>query len=186
MLTLLAAWIGACAVVLVSRCPVWHDNQTLFVHDAQVNDRCVRLLERAAAVHSRSPDPAERNKAVAYWKRAIELDPEFAPALMNYGTFLALRGELDEGQRLLERALAVPEHRRTLETEAREKLGLVLLRAGQPERAFPHLERAAAEFADRGDARSALDLYRRLLARPDLPAAKRAAFELRMRQLGGQ
>jgi tetratricopeptide (TPR) repeat protein len=79
-------------------------------------EEVLALLAAAAALAPGDPRPpfnsatfledrGERGQAVALYRRALELDPDHVPALLNLGRMLAAGGEEDEARRLLERAL---------------------------------------------------------------------------------
>jgi uncharacterized protein (TIGR02466 family) len=81
-------------------------------------------------------------EAVAEFKEAVNLDPQFADAWNSLGETLRDRGEMEEAVRCYEQALtAQPEHGR-----ARYNLGETLCLAGRLNEAIPHFD--ASDFAD--------------------------------------
>jgi tetratricopeptide (TPR) repeat protein len=105
--------------------------------EARVPGRVAVPFQRGAALE-RAGRHAE---AEAAFRMALERDPLDAQTLNYLGYMLAERGErLDEAVRFVERALEIdPENPSYLDS-----LGWARFRAGEPARALPLLERAAA------------------------------------------
>ena len=159
-------------------------------HMAGRNGKAVDLFGRALAL---GEDPnlyyniglakwalGERAEATAYWKRAIDLHPNFAQAHMNLGNALREDGRIEE---------ALPHLRQALQLApspfAHNNLGLALAGRGDPQ-AVMHFRRAtemdpaypepylnlALELAAQGDIEQALGLVQRSLQIKESPAGK--------------
>jgi tetratricopeptide (TPR) repeat protein len=120
------------------------------------------------AVHERNQDYSQ---AESYFRKALELEPDFAEALNYLGYMWAERGEnLEEARRMIERAVELePGNAAYLDS-----LGWVLFQMDRPEEALPwmlkaveHLEQSDATVYDHLG-----DVYRRL----DKPAKARDAY----------
>jgi aspartyl/asparaginyl beta-hydroxylase (cupin superfamily) len=70
---------------------------------AALTDALKQLLEQAN-MWSKQNQP---DQAAGCWRKVLELAPDVAPALNGLGTYYLSRGELDQAQRLLERAALV-------------------------------------------------------------------------------
>ena len=78
------------------------------------------------------------DEAVEHYRRAITLQPDYAPAYNNLGTALRAKGRLDEAIATYQRALALrPEY-----PEAQYNLANVLTEAGKPAEAAEHFRAA--------------------------------------------
>jgi tetratricopeptide (TPR) repeat protein len=78
------------------------------------------------------------DEAVDHYRRAIAIQPDYAPAYNNLGTALRAKGRLDEAVATYQRALALrPEY-----PEAQYNLANVLTDAGKPAEAAEHFRRA--------------------------------------------
>ncbi len=64
----------------------------------------VGTLNLLASLYDRSQKPAD---AMVYYRRTLELDANHAPALANYATLLARRGEIERAVPMLRRAVEV-------------------------------------------------------------------------------
>jgi tetratricopeptide (TPR) repeat protein len=94
------------------------------------------------------------DEAVAQYRRAIALKPDWAPAYYNLGSALSRGGRAGEAVTEFERALALqPDYPR-----ARFGLGSALLAAGRPRQALDHLRQAAASLPESADVRRALGI----------------------------
>ncbi|RMG54209.1 MAG: tetratricopeptide repeat protein [Acidobacteria bacterium] len=80
----------------------------------------------------------ERDAALRYYRRALEVDPRSVRAQTNLGTTLAEMGRLDEAERALEKAVLMDEHY----VYAHFNLGLILAARGERERALYHYRMA--------------------------------------------
>lgn len=127
---------------LVVRVPVWKDDATLFLHDAEVNPRAVRLQTSAAKI-LRDRGLAQIDDAIGYLKRAVEIAPGYALAWNNLGAMLLDAGRTDEAivafRRGFEGTLRTPGED---EFRLHANLGAAFLRKGQRDDAVPLLRRA--------------------------------------------
>ncbi len=80
----------------------------------------------------------DREAALRYYRRALEVDPRSVRAQTNLGTTLAEMGRLDEAERAFERALLMDGRY----VYAHFNLGLILAARGEPERALYHYRMA--------------------------------------------
>ena len=107
-------------------------------------------------------EPAAFDEALAAYRRAIELDPEFADAHCNLGTVHFNRSERAAARRAYRRALELdPEH-----LEANFNLGSLLEEAGRRHAALRHYEVAVRVAPLFGDARLNLALLYEKLKLP--------------------
>ncbi len=74
------------------------------------------------------------------YRRALEIEPAFVPALINLADLLRTLGADREGQALLERALVIAPD----SAAAQHAYGLYLIRAGRRDEALERLQRATA------------------------------------------
>lgn len=111
----------------------------------------IPILEKLAAAHPGQLGPAfllgsayertnQRDKAVAEFRKVLEIQPDFHAALNYLGYIFAESGtNLDEALKLVSRAVALePDNGAYVDS-----LGWTYYRLGQPEQARPYLERAA-------------------------------------------
>jgi tetratricopeptide (TPR) repeat protein len=100
-------------------------------------DTALALFERGCELDA---DPEQQDEAILSYRRALELDPEFADAACNLGTVHFNRGERARAREAYEQALAIdPNH-----LEANFNLGNLLEEEGRRELALRSY-RAAAE-----------------------------------------
>jgi tetratricopeptide (TPR) repeat protein len=78
--------------------------------------------------------------AIVAWRKALELDPEDANALSNYGTLLLLKGQLDQSKAYLAKALA----RKPDLVDARNSLGVLLMKQGKLDDAIAEWNKSLA------------------------------------------
>lgn len=99
-------------------------------------ETAVGWFERGCAADS---DPRSFGRAITAYRRAIELDPNFADAHCNLGTVLFNQGKRTESKTCFEQALALaPQHR-----EAHFNLANVLEEEGLNQGALRHFKAAA-------------------------------------------
>lgn len=134
------------------------------------------------ALHDRL---GEREKALGYYRRILEKEPDFTPALNNLACLYAERpADRPEALELARRAYRLePENPWILDT-----LGYILLRTGRGDEAEPILKKAAARlpgsptvlyhlalaYRDRERGTEAADILRRALALGSFPEAEEA------------
>ena len=137
----------------------------------------VEFLELGLAAHR----AGDLHDAARYYQRAIDADPNFLQAYVNFGFLLAQSGAPDRAADVYKRALAInPDY-----VGALVNYGGLLRDRGQPAEALPYLERAVAlaptsvdalgnlgnAFKDTGRLDEAISAYRRALdASPSSPA----------------
>ena len=97
------------------------------------------LLARAQQPGSGAEGDKAREEAFAQFEAELKLDPTNANAAYELGEMFRKAGELDKAAAFFESAVSrYPDF-----AEARIGLGQVLVAQGQPERALPHLQKAA-------------------------------------------
>jgi tetratricopeptide (TPR) repeat protein len=119
------------------------------------------------AVIERDPAAAER-----HFRHALEIAPDWVPALIHLGDVLRLQGRLEEAQPPLERALALePDYAKALNS-----YGTVLATQGRLDEAVAHFERAIEVEPTSRAAHVNLGYARVLLGDPEgaIPAYQRA------------
>jgi tetratricopeptide (TPR) repeat protein len=83
-------------------------------------------------------DEGRLDDALAHYRRALELSPDYVPAFNNMGTALRAQGQLDRAIATYEEAIALrPDY-----PDAHYNLANALLEKDQPERAAEHFRRA--------------------------------------------
>ena len=87
------------------------------------------------------------DEAIAHYRKALEIKPDYAEAHYNLGIALAGRGQVDE---------AIAHYRKALEikpdyAEAHINLGIVLAGRGQVDEAIDHYQKALALASARND-----------------------------------
>jgi tetratricopeptide (TPR) repeat protein len=136
ILTIVVLMLAACETVTTRRqLAYWRDTRTLFEH-------MLVLSPNAAGVHnllaSALRSQGEVDKALAHYRRALELDPDRVDALYNLANAYKSQGRLDEAISLYSRVLQIkPE-----DIEARNNLGIVLLSRGNLPEAIEHFRKA--------------------------------------------
>jgi tetratricopeptide (TPR) repeat protein len=133
----------------------------LFLHNDNFAPKAVSYLDSALALAPSDPelynlravawsrmDDAER--AAADWRRALELNPDYADPHLNRGLHYLRRGELDAAIDALGKALALDPENPTVHCG----LGTALERRGEFDRAIAHFDKAIAQREDYADAYS--------------------------------
>ena len=96
--------LAALGVTTARQAALWKDTRTLFTHARQVTGETVlgeHTLANAFLADS------QRTQALEHLRRAVELGPDYLPALRGYGVALAQGGQLDAADRLFQRVLAL-------------------------------------------------------------------------------
>ena len=101
--------------------------------------RVALLLANVPADYAASPGNPEVKRGLSELGKALELDPNYAPALIERGRLLLILGRAEEALVWLERGVAG----RPLDPEAHSALGVALLATGDAERALARFERAS-------------------------------------------
>jgi tetratricopeptide (TPR) repeat protein len=178
---LLAAgvWLGASALVLVQRTVVWHDDETLILHEVDHQPRSVRMRREAARLHRRR---GELQAARRHLEQAVELDPGCAAAWHELGDTAAQAGR-DEVA-IVAYGAALHGRRAELgavEAVVRGKLALLLGQLGEHRRALGELAACFLIDPEHCRAQPALaELAARLASSADLtPRARGEAARLR-------
>ena len=135
VLGICAGWIVASSVVDVRRCPVWTDNVSLMLHDAEVQPNCASLQLKAADMHHwlRNVDKDRADfhakEARRLLRRAQELDPDYVGAVRIEAEFLMGEKKFDRAIEVLRRALKMKRLPICgLESGLRTDLGMMLIK----------------------------------------------------------
>lgn len=103
--------------ITVMRNPVWKDNQTLYGTDALISSESCKTHYLVAnhwtmgdtLAYYAQTNPAERTRridtAIVEFRRAAELNPEFADALQRLGEMYHLKGQSDSAEACYRRAI---------------------------------------------------------------------------------
>lgn len=87
------------------------------------------------------------DEALPRYRRAVELNPDFAETHLNFGAALELNGDLDEACAQYEQALACPDAK-GVHLIAHTFLGALLLMQDKPMEADPHFQQVALRKGD--------------------------------------
>ncbi len=156
---LLAAVAGAWGLRSHARALEWRDPVLLWSETARALPGDRRVHTNLAAAHL---ERGELELARTALERALDIDPDYAPALGNLGVL-----QLEQGQ--LEAAAAT--YRRLLELDPRDflawyNLGLIEVRRENPARAAEHFRRSLQANPNFSQARRGLEVAERRLAEP--------------------
>lgn len=103
----------------------------------QFNADRPEAMVRLGDLHAARGQGADAEQA---YRRALGIDPKFAPASVNLAQMLEQQGRPDAAMELLRQAAAYNER----SAEIQHALGLALIRQGQPGAALAHLGKAAS------------------------------------------
>jgi len=92
--------------------------------------------------------------ALVHYRRAIELQPDYAPAYNNMGTLLRAQGKPDQAVKTYQQALSVSQDY----PDAHYNLANVLLAQGKPEEAAEHFQIALRSIPDSAGTRNNLGI----------------------------
>ncbi len=127
------AILGACSVLSAAQVRLWKDSETLYRHTLSVTgpNPITQGNLGTALLEVRRFD-----EAIAHFKEAVRLKPDYAEALSNWAFALALQGKLDE---------AVPKYRESLalkpkNVRAHYTLGQALLLQGKRSEAMAEFD----------------------------------------------
>ena len=139
-----------------------------FSHLPLENARASRATHYAGIASAMANDPARRDQAMEFYRRALDEAPQFPAAQYGAGVLLARAGRHAE---------AVPHYRAALESwpdwaEARYNLGLALAAIGQPEEASRQLQETVRIRPEDDDAHLALGKALLAIKRDDLALAE--------------
>jgi tetratricopeptide (TPR) repeat protein len=136
-----ACGIGAASVLAVlmgcawQQTHCWHDSKTLWTHAlACTSGNAIAHAKLGNALAGRG----QVDKAIAHYRKALEIKPDFADAQNNLGAALAGRGRVDE---------AITHYRKAVEikpdlAKAHYNLALALADHGRPDEAIDHFQKA--------------------------------------------
>jgi Tfp pilus assembly protein PilF len=114
---------------------VWHDSVSLFTHALAVDEESpVAHLNLAYGLGDRG----ERERAIAHFERAIELEPGYAKAHVGLGNIFLAQGRLDEAVAQYEAAVATDSR----SAHALTNLGYLLAARGRYDDAIAFYRRA--------------------------------------------
>jgi len=134
------AWLGANALVVLQRNPVWMDDATLFTREALSQPDSARMSICAATVREEAGEMVAAENSL---KRAVEIDPECALAWNNLGALYLSQGLLGDAEYCLERGLSAAHQQTPADTfKLHCNLGLVLSLTGRIEEAAEELDRS--------------------------------------------
>jgi tetratricopeptide (TPR) repeat protein len=136
----LGLWLGASTTVLVSRTPLWKDDASLFLHEADHVPSSVRMQTTAATI---LVGRGEKMAAEHRIRRALELDPEYALGWNNLAALELERGDLVAAERSARRGLAA-KHSHPIEDEYKLRCNLGLILAARGDAAAGARELAAS------------------------------------------
>jgi protein O-mannosyl-transferase len=128
---LLLIGLGA---LTVRQCRVYCDSETLWTTTLRSNPNCWLAYYNLGC--SRLAQ-GRRDEAFAYFRKTVELEPDFAEGQNNWGKALFQEGRVDEALAHLERAVQL----RPGFAEAHYNLGAVLLAKGRAGEALDHFQR---------------------------------------------
>lgn len=194
--------IGAAAILALAlgwgvlswrQCAIWRDSETLWNAAAERWPRCATARQYRAAGWARA---GRLGEALAEYRLAVQLDPEYYEAWSGLAAVLSLRGEWAEAERILRRLVQAAPN----QPNERNNLGNTLAASGRLAEAAAEYKQAlaldpshvdawtnlgAAHFA-MGQFEQALHCYRRALelapgnarARQGAAAAERMAARM--------
>jgi tetratricopeptide (TPR) repeat protein len=130
----LAAAVAALCALTWVQTRTWRDSERLWTHALAVAPSA--LAHYNLGVHL--DGQGRWDEAIAHYRRALEIKPDFAEAHYNWGVDLARQGRWDEAIARYEHALRrKPDH-----AEAHYNWGIALARQGQWDAAIAHYARA--------------------------------------------
>ena len=163
------AFGGAAALLFVygaltqSYATAWRSSTSLWEHAVATNPQSPMSRMSLAVVRARAAgeadDPALRTALLAEAAEHLEhaLEHSDDPRLLgNLSQVRGQQGRAPEALELAQRAFAAAEERDLLTPEYARALGLAYLRAGRPDEALEHLERAARSTPERASAQRLL------------------------------
>ena len=147
---------SAVVVVLLTLCAwqqtsYWHNSESLWTRDlvcAQASGLAHNNLGLALAARGHN------DEAIAHYRKALEITPDYALAHNNLGNALAQRGQIDEAIAHYQKAVGVQSHY----ADAHYNLGNALALRGQTDDAIAHFKRAIEITPDNSQAHINLGL----------------------------
>src|SRR5436190_2999596 len=141
---------------------IYRDVVTLYTSTLKKNPGCwMAHYNLAIALRANG----ETDRAIAHYRQAVTLRPDYAEAHYNLGRILVEKGELNEAIAHYEKALNV----NPADAEAHNNLGIALLRIGRVDEAIVHYQKALAIQPDYADA--SCNLASALLSKGDMDGA---------------
>jgi len=163
---LLAAIGGALLLVLGvltwRQTAIYHNVFTLYTSTLTKNPGCWMAHYNLGIALS---DRGKTDEAIAHYRQAIELRPNYAEAHYNLGRLLAQKGQLDDAVTHYEKALEI----NPIDAEAHNNLGVTLFGAGRVDEAIVHYQQALTIRPDYADA--SCNLANALVSKGDLDGA---------------
>jgi len=163
---LLAAIGGALLLVLGvltwRQTAIYHNVFTLYTSTLTKNPGCWMAHYNLGIALS---DRGKTDEAIAHYRQAIELRPNYAEAHYNLGRLLAQKGQLDDAVTHYEKALEI----NPVDAEAHNNLGVTLFGGGRVDEAIVHYQQALTIRPDYADA--SCNLANALLSKGDLDGA---------------
>jgi tetratricopeptide (TPR) repeat protein len=161
--------VGICGVLLMSlvfltwrQTAVYHNLVTLYTATLTKNPGCWMAHYNLGIALN---DQGDTDKAIAHYRRAVELRPGYAEAHYNLGRLLVQKGQLEDAIAHYERAL----EGNPADAEAHNNLGATLFATGRVDEAMAHYRKAIAIQPDYADA--SCNLAGALLSKNDLDGA---------------
>ena len=141
---------------------IYHDTVTLYTGTLRENPGCwMAHYNLAIALRAKG----ETDPAVAHYRQAVVLRPDYAEAHYNLARILVEKGEFEESIIHYEKALAV----NPADAEAHNNLGSTLFQIGRVDEAIVHYQKALAIQPDYADA--SCNLANALLSKGDMDGA---------------
>ena len=141
---------------------IYRDVVTLYTSTLKKNPGCwMAHYNLAIALRANG----ETDRAIAHYRQAVTLRPDYAEAHYNLGRILVEKGELNEAIAHYEKALSV----NPADAEAHNNLGNALLRIGRLDEAIVHYQKALTIQPDYADA--SCNLASALLSKGDMDGA---------------
>jgi tetratricopeptide (TPR) repeat protein len=163
---LLAAIGGALLLVLGvltwRQTAIYHNLFTLYTSTLTKNPGCWMAHYNLGIALS---DRGKTDEAIAHYRQAIELRPNYAEAHYNLGRLLAQKGQLDDAVTHYEKALEI----NPIDAEAHNNLGVTLFGGGRVDEAIVHYQQALTIRPDYADA--SCNLANALVSKGDLDGA---------------
>jgi len=161
--------LGICGTLLLSlvfltwrQTAVYHNLVTLYTGTLTKNPGCWMAHYNLGIALN---DQGDADGAIAHYRQAIELRPNYAEAHYNLGRLLVQKGQLDEAIEHYEKALEI----NPADADAHNNLGATLLATGHVDEAIAHYRKALVIQPNYADA--SCNLASALLSKGDLDGA---------------
>jgi Flp pilus assembly protein TadD len=123
---------GALAGLSFLQTAHWRNSLTLFSHTLETNPHSVIAAYNLGIAHSRQDD--DPGQALAWYRKAIAINPRFQPAYNNLGYLLIQQGQINEAVHPLEIAVSLDPD----DPDAHSNLGIALDHLKRHGEAIPH------------------------------------------------